>query len=158
VPGVDFTGVAEPIRRSNKVEPQRFNLASTNLHLTSTDFLLSGMGKSPSLPYPEPMGVNQQQPASIVLLMGMSGDVGQEPIHYGRRDLRMIANLQRHNPSELPWRVGDDIGKIAVQRQQNCPEVLGLADNRQVPRLRRHVLFQPENFMSCGAQGIYDLI
>ncbi len=77
------------------------------------------------------MRLNQEQLASIILLVRMGGGVQQESLHHGRCDLRMIANLQGHNPSELAGRLSNDIGKVAVQRQENCPEIPGLGDNRE---------------------------
>jgi hypothetical protein len=43
----------------------------------------------------------------------------------------MVVDLQRYNASELPGRVGNDVGKVAVQRQQDGPEFLSLW---QLPR------------------------
>ena len=88
----------------------------------------------------------------------MGGGVEQEPVHHGRCDFRMVVDLQRHNPSELPGRVGNDVGKVAVQRQQNSPEFLSLGNYREVRRFLGHRVLEPQHFMFRGTQSAHNLI
>ena len=76
----------------------------------------------------------------------------------GRCDLRMVVDLQRHNPSELPGRVGNDVGKVAVQRQQNGPEFLSLGNYREVRRFLGDRVLEPQHFMFRGTQSAHNLI
>jgi hypothetical protein len=104
------------------------------------------------------VGFDQQQLASVILLTGISGSVHQEPLQHRGCDLRKIANLQGHNPAELTGRVGDEIGKIAVQRQQDCAELLGLGNDHGIWRFRWHVVLQTQHFMFRRPKGVHNLI
>ena len=88
----------------------------------------------------------------------MGAGVEHAPVHHGRCDLRMVVDLQRYNASELPGRVGNDVGKVAVQRQQNGPEFLSLGNYREVRRFLGHRVLEPQHFMFRGTQSAHNLI
>jgi len=55
--------------------------------------------------------------------------VAPEPLDKVRRDLRMVSDLQRRNAFEARRGIGHNVGEITIQGQQNCIQLLPLAND-----------------------------
>ncbi|MCH9036085.1 MAG: hypothetical protein IH860_02030 [Chloroflexi bacterium] len=62
----------------------------------------------------------------------MSRKIGYQPLHNLWKDFGVVPDLKRHNAFIPPWRIGDDVGEVAIQGKQNRIKFLGLRDNEMV--------------------------
>jgi len=60
----------------------------------------------------------------------------------------MISDLKREDSRILSRRVSHNIGKVAVQRYQDCAELLRLCNNNAIVGILRKVFSENEDFVT----------
>jgi hypothetical protein len=74
--------------------------------------------------------------------------------HQGRNRLRMIAQLNGHDPSIGRWPVRRNVGEIAVQGYKDAVELLCLCDDLSVGCSNGQVITQQQDVASNLPQAI----
>jgi len=83
---------------------------------------------------------------------------GDELDYQGGSCLRTIQDLKGDDAFEVCGRVSDNIRKVAVQRKQNCVQLLGLGGNKAIRGLGWKNAFQVNNLMPSLFERSDDLI
>ena len=78
----------------------------------------------------------------------------QQAHHDRRQGFRMVSHLQRNNTAKLVGRIIYDVGKIAVQREQNSIESLGTLYDVRIFRVYWKVTAQQLDFVSCVSKRL----
>jgi hypothetical protein len=64
---------------------------------------------------PDAVQFDNEQPASVILRIGMSIQVRQRPVHEPVDDFRAVVELNGNDPLIVGWRIGHDVRKIDIQ-------------------------------------------
>ena len=67
----------------------------------------------------------------------------------------MVTHLKRNYSFIFLWRISNDIGKIAIERQQDRVEFLRFRDYNSIRRLYRKHVSQSNNFVLGISQELY---
>ncbi len=100
------------------------------------------------------MYFNHEELTSILFHGGMQTHVCRKACHELRNNLRMIVDLQGNNPLILAWGIGHHIGKIAIQRHDECFQFLGLRQHDLIGRVGREGIPKPHDFNANRTQRL----
>src|SRR2546429_3249485 len=88
--------------------------------------------QAPLSPDSYAMNFDDQQQTPIVLLCGMSNEVGDEPIHQSVSNFRMIMKLDGDDAGVLRGWVADDVCKVAVEGKKDAFKFLRFVDQNLI--------------------------
>jgi hypothetical protein len=84
------------------------------------------------LPNSNSMGLDQEELAFVAACPWMRCEIIHEPSNYCWNHLGVISDLQGDDPFVLRWWIRRDVGKVAVQRNQNSIQLLRLRDDNSI--------------------------
>ncbi len=64
----------------------------------------------------------------------------------------MVSNLDSQNAFISFRRISNDIGKVAIQRNENRTQLLRFRNNEPIRRIDRNVILQTKNFVTSFAK------
>jgi len=80
-------------------------------------------------------------------------EVAAQMRHEGRDDLGVVVQLKRQNAAISGGRVGDDVGEVAVQREEQAVQFLGLGNDERIDGADRQMVADEQDFMALSTEG-----